>query len=79
MSEPTVTIPFLGAGSGEFEEVQLEVAYLADYPRGADGHCAFCHGDPCAERAGSETTLIGRFYIENQWAETCPMCNGRPS
>lgn len=48
-----------------------------DFARGKDGLCAFCHGDPCAER--DKNTPIGRFYERNPNEQTCPMCNGRPS
>jgi hypothetical protein len=68
-------VPFLGDGE---DAVLLTVIYIAEYPRGLDGTCAYCHGDPCAERSGPET-LIGDFFLRNGWAEACPCCDGRPS
>jgi len=56
----------------------LSVIYLADFARGVDGTCAFCHGDPCAE-FGGPTTLIGAYFARNPRAETCPLCDGRPA
>lgn len=57
----------------------VEVSWVSDYARGPDGRCAFCHGDSCAEKSG-EDTPIGRYFKENEeWAETCPCCDGRPS
>jgi hypothetical protein len=74
MSRQTYLVPFLdGVG-----EVMLTVIYIAEYPRGVDGTCAFCHGDPCAERSGPDT-LIGKYFAEYSWAETCPCCAGKPT
>lgn len=63
---------------GDGTEAFVRVTYIADYPRGEDGLCAYCHGDPCAENS-TPNSLIGGYYIRNPRAETCPMCNGRPS
>jgi hypothetical protein len=68
-------VPFF---PGNGERVMLEVSYLADYPRGTDGTCAFCHGDPCGERSAPDTDIM-KYWAENTWAETCPMCDGRPT
>ena len=69
-------VPFLGAGVGP---IMLQVIYIAEYARGEDGTCAFCHGDPCAEMSGPETH-IGAFRQRLGKAfETCPCCNGRPT
>ncbi len=64
----TVRIEFLGCAltawggdEGMGEEVWLDVIYFADFLRGADGECAFCHGDPCAEKRCSD---CGGGYIE---------------
>lgn len=67
---------FAGDGSGE---IMLAVAYLAGgFPRGADGTCAFCDGDPCAEYSGPDTR-IGAYFARNSYASTCPCCDGRPT
>lgn len=69
-------VPYIiGDGTGE---VMLSVAYVAEFPRDARGTCAFCHGDPLAERCGPET-LIGAYFARNPTAETCPLCDGQPS
>jgi hypothetical protein len=60
----------------------IYVSYVSNYPRGSDGYCAFCHGDPCNERS-NENSLIAKFYNDckesNNSVDTCPMCNGRAS
>jgi hypothetical protein len=63
---------------GDGTRVRVEVEYISDYPRGADGICAFCHGDPLAGES-SPTSDIARFYERSPRAETCPMCLGRPA
>lgn len=79
---------YTGDGSGRM------ILYVSDisggFPRDADNQCAFCHGDPTAERSGPETE-IGR-YFERGWrreqelgyrrytmVSTCPLCDGRPT
>lgn len=46
-------VRFLGLGDGEFEDITLEVDYIAEFPRAPwephRGTCAFCFGDPTAE------------------------------
>lgn len=76
MSHPVVKVPFLGDGAEP--DTVLDVIYIAEYPRGEDGTCAYCHGDPCAETSGPET-LIGAYFARNKWAATCPNCDGRPT
>lgn len=73
-------IPFLpGDGSGA---VLLQVRYASFGGKltGIDewGTCPYCHGDPCAEDSGPET-LIGGYFQRNKYAETCPLCEGRPT
>jgi len=63
---------------GDGTEVQLPVAYIADFPRGENGACAFCGGDPCAERTDA-VLRIRDYYQRNPGATTCPMCDGRPT
>lgn len=61
------------------EEVDLKVDFFAEYPRGNDGLCALCHGDPCNEYSPPDS-LIARWWKENEsCASTCPVCGGRPS
>jgi hypothetical protein len=56
MSDPVVKLPFRGCAltaygpDGHGTEVTLDVTDFAEFLRGEDGTCAFCHGDPCAER-----------------------------
>lgn len=73
----TTRVRFLGLGNG-FEDVTLDVTYIAEYARGPGSTCAFCHGDPCAESSGEETD-IRKFLIKNVYADTCPVCQGRAS
>lgn len=72
---PTYLVPWIGDGT---DGVLLTVIYIAEYPRGVDGTCAYCHGDPCAERSGPDS-LIGAYFARNSWASTCPCCEGRPT
>ncbi len=73
-------VPFL-CGDGS-DEITLDVIYVAGFPRGHDGRCAFCHGDPCAESSGPDTK-IGAYFKQAEDegfpAETCPLCEGRPT
>ena len=62
---------------GDGTVVQLDVAYISNFPRDTRGFCAFCHGDPCAE--DEETSPIARYLDRNAHADTCPMCDGRPT
>jgi hypothetical protein len=71
----TVRVPYL---PGDGTEQQLEVAYIAEYPRGPGGTCAFCSGDPLGTRSPAGS-LIAAYYRRNPTAETCPLCQGRPS
>jgi len=57
---PVVKVPFLGcaltaytseSGFTQGTEVVLDVTDFCEFLRGPDGTCAFCHGNPCAERA----------------------------
>jgi hypothetical protein len=69
----TVKVRFL---PGNGTEVFVDVKYIAQFPRGADGTCAFCHGDPCNEESDSDSE-IAKYFAETKNAETCPMCEGR--
>lgn len=71
----SVLIDFL---PGDGTRVEVEVAYLADFPCNTRGFCAFCNADPCAE-GNDETTLIAQYFARNPRAQACPMCDGRPS
>lgn len=64
---------------GDGTEATVEVSYIAsDFPRGPGGTCAFCQGDPCAESSPPDSP-IALYFSRNKRAETCPMCQGRPS
>lgn len=77
MTQRTYLVPFI-AGDGT-EEIMLTVVCIAEYPRGVDDTCAYCHGDPCAERS-APGSLIAQYYARNgSWAVTCPCCDGRPT
>lgn len=78
MSTPTYLVPFV-IGDGT-DPVMLTVTRIAELPRGVDGTCAFCHGDPGAEYS-PETSLIARYFDRGRgaWAVTCPCCDGRPT
>lgn len=60
------------------EEVFIEVVSFYEYPRNAAGFCALCNGDPCNENSPPDS-LIARFYAHEPDAETCPVCDGRPT
>lgn len=88
MPEPTTRIQFLGSAlgirggpDGRGEEVWLDVIYHAEFLRGPDGTCAFCHGDPCAERSAPDSLIARERAVAPSWApfETCPCCLGRPT
>lgn len=72
-----VDVLFRGLGRGRFERILLEVKHFAEYPRGRDGTCALCHGDPLNEKNPAADTLIKRFYEDNPGAQTCPVCFGK--
>jgi len=77
MSQPVVRVPVY-PGDGTETVVDI-ICITADFPRGPDGTCAFCQGDPCAERSALDSA-IGAYMARNStWAETCPMCLGRPT
>lgn len=59
------------------KQVELDVVHFWEYPRGEDGLCVLCHGDPCAD--GGDDTLIAEWWRNNPHASTCPICEGRPS
>lgn len=60
---PVVKIPFLGCALTAYADVtpMLDVIYFAEFLRGPDGLCAFCHSDPCAEQPCAE---CGGGYIK---------------
>ncbi len=67
-------------------DIELNVMRFSEYPRGEDGLCVLCKGDPCNEDPpveGEPETLIAMYYRigkENGYTwETCPVCDGRPS
>ncbi|HEY0820998.1 MAG TPA: hypothetical protein VGD46_19585 [Rhizobacter sp.] len=60
------------------ETVELEVEDYYEYPRGPDGLCALCKGDPCNEESEPDS-LIARWWAANPHASTCPVCDGRPT
>ena len=60
------------------QEYTLVVESFEQYPRGVDGLCALCHGDPCAEDSPPES-LIAILYREKPSTATCLVCEGRPS
>jgi hypothetical protein len=66
----------LTTGDGTFEYVSVN--YWAQFPRWKDSTCAYCHGDPCNENS-PPTSTIARYYARNPHAETCPVCDGRPT
>lgn len=75
MPMSTVAVPFY---VGDGDPISLEIAYIAEFPRATDGTCAMCLGDPLAETSPL-TSAIARFYSRNRAAETCPLCQGRPT
>jgi hypothetical protein len=78
--------PAIGAGGhdvvkflpGDGYVYYAAVSYISDFPRGHDGTCAFCNGDPLAEGDGKSGN-IGMYLEFNEDAEFCPICQGRPS
>lgn len=66
-------VPFM---PGDGATIDLDVAYIAQFPRRADGTCAFCGGDPLAEESDLNTH-IGAYFARNPRAEACPCCKGQ--
>jgi hypothetical protein len=60
-----------------FKLIMLTVSYWAEFLRGPDGQCAFCHGD--TDAWSDPSTPIGDYFATFEWAETCPICKGAPS
>lgn len=71
----TVEVSFYPGTGGE---ERLPVAYVAGYPRGPGGRCAFCHGDPTCEESLPDSP-IARYFAAAPHASSCPVCDGRPS
>lgn len=71
-----VRVPFTHGAGGY---TLLDVAYISNFPRGVDGDCAFCHGDPCAEYSDSDSPIARLRAKLGKLFETCPMCDGRAS
>lgn len=77
-------MPLIRFLPGDGTEEQIEVAYIGQSPRNAQGLCAFCNADPCGEDSPPESPI--RRYIDRN-AEfkcpdvygVCPMCKGAPS
>lgn len=63
----------------DYEDVDVvfEIHSWYDFPRGADGFCALCKGDPCAELGDGLIALVREATKRN--FETCPVCKGRAS
>lgn len=109
MARDIIKIEFIGDGLEPTTILDVTYAHAAQGGAGLsgpDGTCAYCHGDPCAERPCAEcgggymrflrppegrgrlhvphaegcgvVTFIDRYMI-NEYAETCPACNGRPT
>lgn len=57
--------------------VYLTVIYWAEFLRGPDGECAFCHGDTDAWT--DPATGIGDYLAAYPFEDTCPICKGAPS
>jgi hypothetical protein len=78
MNEQTrYLVPFLGDGAKP--TTMLTIVYLTtDFPRGVDGTCAYCHGDPCNEDDNPDS-LIAKYLDRNPWDIACPCCHGQPT
>jgi hypothetical protein len=78
--EHLVEVPF-SPGDGTVQVLRVS-RISGGFPRGADGTCAFCAGDPLGERSGNET-LIGAFFLRvaqrHGEGDTCPCCSGKPT
>lgn len=66
------------------EEIWLDVLCFAEFLRDVRHDCAFCHGDPCAERSAPDTLISREYLCWRRWANhsdgfTCPCCQGRPT
>jgi len=64
------------------EEVDIEVDWFSEFPRGEDGACALCHGDPCGEYSGTDSNIYKIMHEEDgSWSgeDNCPVCEGRPT
>jgi excinuclease UvrABC ATPase subunit len=58
-------------------ELACEAVSFYEFPRGKDGTCAFCKGDPCAELGEGLIAIYVEF--NKDWFETCPVCKGMPT
>lgn len=86
MPKESVLVQFLPGNGAEY---MLPVIYIAaDFARGPDGTCAFCLGDPCAERDDAperiQRYMNGDYFHNDEWeigafkhVEVCPFCEGR--
>lgn len=77
--EGLLGLPLVRFMPGDGTEILREVSRIAaGFPRGANGTCAFCAGDPCAETS-PEDAPISKYMRGGNWRETCPFCQGRPT
>lgn len=63
-------------GDGTTQTIDVKYIASGGMVSGEEGRCAYCNGDPCAE--DNKDTPIGEYFKRNSWAETCPLCEGRP-
>lgn len=75
----SATTPIRFLGTALREDVVLDVSYIAVFARDAEGLCAFCHGDPCAETSPPESLIAREMEAGRTWLSACPNCDGRPS
>lgn len=76
-------VPYIPGNGDVFPDgqVMLYVSDIAEFPRDIDNQCAFCHGDPCADRS-PEDSYIWR-YMNTPWypgaslPQVCPLCDGK--
>lgn len=63
------------------EEIEVEVDWFDEYPRGEGGTCVLCKADPCGEYSDKSTPIWKIMHNDDgTWSgqPNCPVCEGRP-
>lgn len=75
--QPFYSIVEVITGYGSDDVYYVPVSHFAEFIRGIDryGCCAFCKG----EDWDNPNTFIGDWFKRHPTADTCPVCQGRPT
>jgi hypothetical protein len=76
-NEPYAPLVQIVTGYGTDDVYFVPVSSFAEFLRGTDkyGCCAFCKGDTWDD----PNTFIGQWFKAHPHADTCPVCQGRPT